>query len=65
MAFAGVSQLALAQSPTQDVVGELGNNEGLRSALHRPILRMAIDLGAVAPVERLAVELRWATPKFF
>jgi hypothetical protein len=28
MAFAGVSQLALAQSPTQDVVGELGNNEG-------------------------------------
>ena len=29
------------------------------AALHRPILRMAIDRGAVAPVESLAIELRW------
>lgn len=35
------------------------------AALHRPILRMAIDRGAVAPVESLAVELRSAAPKFF
>src|SRR5262245_2464899 len=28
MALAGVSQLALAQSPTRDVVGEIANNEG-------------------------------------
>lgn len=38
---------------------------GWLAVLHRPILRMAIDRGAVAPVESLAVELRWAAPKFF
>ena len=33
------------------------------AALHRPILRMAIDRGgAVTPVESLAVEFRWAAP---
>ena len=34
-------------------------------ALHRPILRMSIDRGTVAPVEYLAVKLRWAVPKLF
>jgi hypothetical protein len=34
------------------------------SDLDCPELRMPIDRGPVAPVERFAVEFRWAAPKF-
>jgi hypothetical protein len=41
------------------------SSRGSLVALHCPILRMPIDRGTVAPVERVAVELRWAAPKLF
>ena len=55
---------AVHRAPTS-FLPAVAYTRGRLAALHRPILRMAIDRGAVAPVESLAVEFRWAAPKFF
>ena len=70
IAFAGWrvarrNHMILASAHDQFRAGGGIYSRGRLAALHRPILRMAIDRGAVAPVESLAVELRWAAPKLF